>query len=99
MNFIFQITQHHHHQEQHYTRKPPVYELRQYENYNNYNHNYSSNIVLNYNNNNFFPPLEKPSVKMQREEIIIEHSQLVLNVNTNQNNIHRSHHYTQVNLI
>lgn len=35
---------------------------------------------------------------MQREEIIIEHSQLVINVNTNQNNIHRSHHYTQVNL-
>lgn len=38
---------------------------------------------------------------MQREEIIIEHSQLVLNGNgaTNENvgPQHRSHHYTQVN--
>lgn len=39
---------------------------------------------------------------MQREEIIIEHSQLVINGNgTSSENagVHRSQHYTQVNLI
>lgn len=64
--------------------------------YNNYNnHTSTTSAVTAYTE---FP--EKP-IKMQREEIIIEHSQLVLNGEngtTNENGVHqhRSHHYTQV---
>lgn len=98
----FQIAQ------QPHQHQRPLYEYRQY----NYNSRYNYNInQYNQSENNFshykkpyctsaytdYP--EKP-IKMQREEIIIEHSQLVLNGNgaTNDNvGHHRSHHYTQVN--
>lgn len=54
----------------------------------------------NHNNNDtFIEYLQKP-IKMQREEIIIERSQLVMNGNENSNTtntVQRSSHYTQVN--
>lgn len=62
---------------------------------NNNNNNSSIN-----NNDTYIEYLQKP-IKMQREEIIIEHSQLVLNGNeqTNGTNAgHRTNHYTQVRL-
>lgn len=74
----------------------------------NNNHNktkpYRNNLSCsNKNDNNnhndtYIEYLQKP-IKMQREEIIIEHSQLVLNGNENTNPSNagnRSNHYTQV---
>lgn len=95
----FQIAQQNHHQYQ-----QPLYEYRHYNyNYNINQYNHSKNNFSNYKkpycSSAYTDYPEKP-IKMQREEIIIEHSQLVLNGNgaTNENvGHHRSHHYTQVN--
>lgn len=99
INFHFQIAQQQNHQ---YQR--PLYEYKNYNysyNINQYNHskNNFSNYKKPYCTSAYTDYPEKP-IKMQREEIIIEHSQLVLNGNgaTNENvGHHRSHHYTQVN--
>lgn len=71
-----------------------------------HNNNCSGKKYDNNNRNNhdtYIEYLQKP-IKMQSAEIIIEHSQLVLNgnANSNENNtnstnpIHRTNHYTQV---
>lgn len=66
--------------------------------------NRNDNNNQNNNNTSYIEYLHKP-IKMQREEIIIEHSQLVSNGNGNENTnatnppSNRSNHYTQVSLM
>lgn len=73
-----------------------------YQNNNNNARNSTSNINNNNNHNDtYIEYLQKP-IKMQREEIIIEQSQLVRNGNeqTNGTNaVHRTNHYTQVSSV
>lgn len=63
--------------------------------------NRNENNNQNNNDTSYIDYLQKP-IKMQREEIIIEHSQLVSNGNGNENTNatnpphNRSNHYTQV---
>ncbi len=101
--FNFQIAQQQQ-QQHHHQYQRPLYEYKHYNynyNINQYNHSRTnfSNYKKPYCTSAYTDYPEKP-IKMQREEIIIEHSQLVLNGNgaTNENvGHHRSHHYTQVN--
>ncbi|KAG4072294.1 hypothetical protein HA402_004226 [Bradysia odoriphaga] len=89
--------------QQNHQYQRPLYEYKNYNysyNINQYNHskNNFSNYKKPYCTSAYTDYPEKP-IKMQREEIIIEHSQLVLNGNgaTNENvGHHRSHHYTQI---
>lgn len=70
-----------------------------------YRNNFSCSNKNDNNNDTYIEYLQKP-IKMQREEIIIEHSQLVLNGNGNNGNetpnatntAHRSNRYTQVSV-
>lgn len=73
-----------------------------------YHNNIGSGKKYDNNRNNhdtYIEYLQKP-IKMQSAEIIIEHSQLVLNGNANSNDntnptnpLHRNNHYTQVNFV